>query len=82
MNDTWQVQNLKSPNKPCLNHFFSSLNYTFLFLLATLPWKKIKLVDGSLVCDGVVDLGVRKLEVVDLGRWCEDADCGSIHGCG
>uniref|UniRef100_A0A2N9H0A3 NB-ARC domain-containing protein n=1 Tax=Fagus sylvatica TaxID=28930 RepID=A0A2N9H0A3_FAGSY len=76
MNDTWQVQNLKAPNKPRLNHFFSSLNHTFLFLSATLPWKKIKLVDGSLVCDGVVDLGVRKLEVVDLGRWCEDADCG------
>jgi hypothetical protein len=46
------------------------------------PMEKNKLVDGSLVCDGVVDLGVRKLEVVDLGRWCEDADCGLTHGCG
>ena len=27
-------------------------------------------------------IGVKKLEVVDLGRWCEDADCGSTHGCG
>jgi hypothetical protein len=26
MNDTWQVQNLKAPNKPCQNHLFSSLN--------------------------------------------------------
>jgi hypothetical protein len=25
---------------------------------------------------------VRKLEVVDLGRQCEDAGCGLTHGCG
>ena len=39
INDTWQVQNLKAPNKPLQNHLFSSLNHTFLFLSATLPWK-------------------------------------------
>ena len=39
MNDMWQVQNLKAPNIPRQNHLFSSLNHTFLFLSATVPWK-------------------------------------------